>query len=132
MKTLSTSFLVLGTLLMTACSAPMAMSSQNRSDFPKAERSYLDSLPSYQVSQVSLLQLGQHKDQVRQILGNPHFNEGVFAPKVWNYALGLQVQQNGAYENCRLRIDFDKNDRVQALTWKDQICADTVYKSPKE
>lgn len=128
MKILATLLTLSGTCLLTACVSPIAMTTQHNTVFPENEYSSLRSLPNYQANQVKLVEVGQHKDQVRQILGNPHFYEGIFSPKVWNYALGLKLQKNGDYENCRLRIDFDKDNRVQTLTWKDKVCSDVVYR----
>lgn len=114
-------------LALSACNGVLMNNSQKIPAFADVEYSHLKGLPNYDVNQVRLVQIGQHKDQVRQALGNPHFREGIMSPKVWNYALGLKLSDNDNYQNCRLRIDFDQDNRVETLTWKDKVCADFVY-----
>lgn len=114
-------------LALSACNGVLMNNSQKTPAFADVEYSHLKGLPNYDASQVRLVEIGQHKDQVRHILGNPHFREGIMSPKVWNYALGLKLSENGDYQNCRLRIDFNQNNRVEKLTWKDKVCADFVY-----
>ncbi|MFC6203668.1 MULTISPECIES: outer membrane protein assembly factor BamE [Psychrobacter] len=126
MKVILKAVMLSAVLALTACTNVFMNNSQKTPAFSEVEYSHLKGLPNYDVSQVRLLEVAQHKDQVRQILGNPHFNEGIFSPKVWNYALGLKLSANNDYQNCRLRIDFDRNNRVEKLTWKDQVCADFV------
>ena len=126
MNTLLKVCTVLSVVGLAACN-PLLNKAPKEGAFPTVEHSYLRDLPHYQAEDIKLVEVGQHKEQVRQVLGSPHFNEGVFSPKVWNYALGLKLDGYEGYQNCRLRIDFDRNNRVTQLTWKDQICADTVY-----
>lgn len=126
MKIILQTLMLSSVLLLTACNGVFMNNSQKTPAFADTEHSHLRGLTNYNVEQVRLVELGQHKDQVRQIMGNPHFREGIMGPKVWNYAIGLQLSPNTDYQNCRLRIDFDKDNRVETLTWKDQICADFV------
>lgn len=127
MKIILKSLMLSSVLVLSACNGVLMNNSQKTPAFADVEYSHLKGLPNYDVSQVRLVEVGQHKDQVRQALGNPHFREGIMSPKVWNYALGLQLSEGAEYQNCRLRIDFDRYNHVEALTWKDQVCADFVH-----
>lgn len=126
MKIILKTVMLSSVLALSACNGVLMNNSQITPAFADVEYSHLKGLPNYDVSQVRLVQIGQHKDQVRQALGNPHFREGIMSPKVWNYALGLKLSNNSDYQNCRLRIDFDQDNRVETLTWKDKVCADFV------
>lgn len=126
MKTILKSVVLSGAVALSACSSVPMFQTQEAPAFPSINYSHLKGLPNYTVSQVQLVQVGQHKDQVRHVLGSPHFREGIMSPKVWNYAIGLPLSGSTAYQNCQLRIDFDKHNRVQQLSWKEQSCADLV------
>ena len=127
MKIILKSLMLSSVLALSACNGVLMNNSQKTPAFADVEYSHLKGLPNYDASQVRLVEIGQHKDQVRHVLGNPHFREGIMSPKVWNYALGLKLSDNDNYQNCRLRIDFDQDNRVETLTWKDKVCADFVY-----
>ncbi|WP_440465439.1 outer membrane protein assembly factor BamE [Psychrobacter sp. ASPA161_6] len=129
MKIIFKTLVLSNILILSACSNLSAFDTHNAdaTAFPVMSQSYLKSLPYYDINQVKLIQIGQHKDQVRQILGNPHFRTNVLGPKIWNYNIGLQLGGNVAYNNCQLRVNFDKNNYVESFMWKDKQCADQVH-----
>jgi outer membrane protein assembly factor BamE (lipoprotein component of BamABCDE complex) len=56
------------------------------------------------------------KRQVYQVLGVPHFDEGLWSHE-WHYwYLGL------AKQDCMLQINFDKQMRVKTLRWSAETC----------
>ncbi len=126
MKIILKTMLLSGAVALSACSSVPMMTMQEPTVFPSVAQSHLKALPRYDVSQVQKLDIGLNKDQVRHLLGNPHFREGILGNKTWNYAIGLQTPDSTEYQNCQLRIDFDKHNQVQQLRWKDQSCADMV------
>jgi len=100
---------------------------QKHVTFPEASQSYLKQVKKYDVKDVALITENMNKDQIRQILGNPHFDEGLFRVKIWNYV--LDVHQNGNDQRCQLRIDFNKKYISEKITWKEQECQQLFSKA---
>ncbi|WP_336003010.1 OmpA family protein [Acinetobacter pittii] len=94
------------------------------SHFPEPTATYLKAVQRYDLNQIKKLDIGLNKNQVRFLMGNPHFSEGLWGVRTWNYLVGLQKKNSNEYQLCQLQVGFDKNYFVDSLKWRDQTCQD--------
>jgi OOP family OmpA-OmpF porin len=64
---------------------------------------------------------GMTKGQLYNLLGAPHFSEGVFGVRKWDYIFDFR-RQNGDQFSCQYQVDFDKDDRARDFHWKPESC----------
>lgn len=61
------------------------------------------------------------KDQVRQLIGSPHFKEGLFGVHEWNYVFNYR-DKNNEHQVCQFQVHFDDDMLVEAFYWSDKSC----------
>ncbi|HCZ5349544.1 OmpA family protein [Salmonella enterica] len=69
---------------------------------------------------VDLIRTGMTKDQVYELLGRPHFTEGIFKVREWDYLFYFPTGKAGTEEvtTCQFKIIFDKDFISRTLYWK--------------
>lgn len=124
-KNLAPVFLSASALLLASCAAPRLPPDARGVSFPEPASSYMVEGTPVHPDTVRLIQPGQTKAQVRQLLGNPHFSEGVFSVEDWNYLLNLPRLPAGS-QQCQLQVQFDEGGKVKASYWRTDDCARQV------
>jgi outer membrane protein assembly factor BamE (lipoprotein component of BamABCDE complex) len=64
---------------------------------------------------------GDTKNQLYELLGRPHFEEGMFVVREWDYI--FKFRSGGDVTTCRYKVIFDKNYKAQSFHWLPAACA---------
>lgn len=94
--------------------------------FPDLSSTYLQTGGFIGPDHVRRIRPGLSKDQVRLELGNPHFNEGLFGVRDWDYAFNFHTGKGDEFVTCQFKVKFDQADgryRVASTHWKNPDCA---------
>lgn len=65
---------------------------------------------------LALVDVGMNKDQIYNLLGRPHFKEGLYGVREWDYVFNFKDTQ------CQFKILFDKNMNVGSTLWNPTNC----------
>lgn len=72
------------------------------------------------------MRAGLNKQQVSDLIGYPHFSEGVWGVREWNYVFNLRKPGGDAITVCQYKVLFDEDKLAQSFYWKPEMCAGLV------
>ena len=101
--------MVLG--LALACFAVQAQEVR----WPAANSGWLKDGRYVNSENLSKMQAGLNRQQVRDLIGFPVYNEGIKVMD-WTYLMNFMV--NGATVQCQYKVLFDNHYKVSAMMWK--------------
>ncbi|MGY4877236.1 OmpA family protein [Vreelandella aquamarina] len=90
--------------------------------FPALNDKWYDGGKFVEPNDVLRIQEGQSKHQVRQLLGDPHFSEGFFGVREWDYVFNLYTGQGNDYLTCQYKVEFDDDMALESTRWRDPQC----------
>ncbi|MDF0540858.1 OmpA family protein [Sphingobium sp. H39-3-25] len=77
--------------------------------------------------QLRLITPGMTKRQLYPILGAPHFHEGLFGERRWDYIVNLYTGEGTSYRICRLQLRWGQRMRLDGISWDAEACSAVVY-----
>lgn len=98
--------------------------------FPAPGRASLKEGLFVDVDNLRLFARGMSKRQLYALLGTPHFAEGMWGVRQWNYLFNFRSAPGGDYFTCQFMVEFDGKGIAQAGHWKPQACA-AVLEPPR-
>jgi OOP family OmpA-OmpF porin len=111
--------------LMTALQVGVAAAQQSDEKFPEPSASYRTEGLFVNVPNLRNMSNGLTKPQVLDLLGAPHFSEGLFGVREWNYIFNLR-DQDGSVVQCQYKVLFDGESKVRRTLWNKPQCADLI------
>lgn len=95
--------------------------------FPDIQHSYIEEGTFVDPEAVLRISRGQTKDQVRNLLADPHFDEGLFGNREWNYIFNFYTDTvPEGYMTCQYQVGYDSDVLVEQTHWKNPACADLL------
>ena len=91
--------------------------------FPDPKRATLKEGLFVDLDNLRLFARGMSKRQLYTLLGTPHFGEGMWGVRDWNYLFNFRSTPDGDYFTCQFQVHFDSKGIAQAGYWKPQACA---------
>jgi outer membrane protein assembly factor BamE (lipoprotein component of BamABCDE complex) len=91
-------------------------------EFPDLNSAYLKEGTFVSIENLRNVGPGLTKNQMYELLGPPHFHEGVFNVRVWNYIFNFK--QGGSVVTCQYQVQYTENKTVDSTYWDRPECAD--------
>jgi len=119
-----------GSVLVVAVLLAGCGGAKVRGDFPDPARAYpaggtyvsLDGLRQYAP--------GMNKRQLYALLGTPHFGEGMWGVREWNYLFNFRRSVGAAPIQCQFQIHFDGQGIATGQSWQPASCAALLEPAP--
>lgn len=115
-------------LAVAACGNRSDVSSQGTTDrpvFPRLDESQFQrddtnfgSWPNWQ--NVRQIEKGMNKEQLYELIGRPHFSEGLYGVREWDYA--FNYREKGEHKICQFKILFNSDMKAQSFFWHPNGC----------
>lgn len=116
------------TTVNTSNQAAEAAGAKADISFPDMGSAWLKGGTFIDVEQLRRIGAGMTKNQTRELIGAPHFSEGLFGVQTWNYIFNFRTGAGDAFVTCQYQVGF-KDGVSNAFYWKEPACAD--YLKPK-
>ncbi|MGO4700549.1 OmpA family protein [Dyella sp. 2RAB6] len=72
---------------------------------------------------LALVKAGLNKPQISALIGYPHFNEGVWGVREWNYLFHFRDAATDAVTTCEFKVLFDEQKLARSFYWNPESCA---------
>lgn len=95
-------------------------------EFPDPERATLRGGTFVNIDNLRQVGVGLSKHQIRQLLGDPNFSEGIAGVSEWNYILNFRVGADTVL-TCQYQVQYERNPRrytVKSVHWDGPACLD--------
>ena len=76
------------------------------------------------------MRAGLNKQQVSDLIGYPHFSEGVWGVREWNYVFNFRKADSDEVTVCQYKVLFDDDKVARSFYWKPESCA-ALLEEPK-
>lgn len=74
-------------------------------------------------AQLQSLRYGMNKQQIAALIGYPHFNEGIWEVREWNYLFDFREDSSDRVEVCQFKVLFDQHKIARSFYWLPESCS---------
>lgn len=122
MKNLTRLFAALTTALLLSATANAA----DAVPFPERDEAWLKEGTFPNLENLRKMMPGLSKNQVYALLEEPHFSEGFFGVREWNYIFNFRTGKGNEFITCQYQIRYGNDGKVQSTHWKEHECDEVV------
>lgn len=91
--------------------------------FPDPGSAWLQGGTFVDVEQLRRIGRGLSKNQVRELIGTPHFGEGFFGVGAWDYLFNFRTGAGDEFVRCQYQVAF-RDGLADQFFWREPACAD--------
>src|SRR5690554_1636244 len=102
-------------------------------EFPDMDRAWLRGGDFVNVDNLRQIGVGMSKNQIRSLLGNPHFSEGIAGVSRWNYVFNFRTGVD-THVTCQYQLNYERESRrylVESIHWDGPVCRDVLNATPE-
>lgn len=102
-------------------------------EFPGIDRAWLRGGDFVNVDNLRQIGRGLSKNQVRSLLGNPHFSEGIAGVSRWDYVFNFRTGVD-THVTCQYQLNFERESGrylVDTIHWDGPACLEVLNAAPE-
>lgn len=109
----------------TTTSRPTEQGTSNAVTFPDMKSAWPEDGTFPNTDNLRLLAPGMTKDQLYELVGRPHFKEGMVDVREWDYLFNFRTDQPAPNDvlKCQMKVLFDKDMLSRSYFWAPESCA---------
>ncbi|SOZ64439.1 OmpA/MotB:SmpA/OmlA [Cupriavidus taiwanensis] len=109
----------------TTSSHPTEQGTSSNVVFPDMKDAWPQDGTFPNIESLRLLQPGMTKDQHYALIGRPHFKEGMFGVREWDYLFNFRTGRPAPNNvvKCQMKVLYDKDMLSRSYLWAPESCA---------
>lgn len=119
--------------LISACGTVSEVDGDGKTQEPIFPAATSASMPEgYYVNRENLgnIRPGMTKKQIRELIGHPQFNEGMFGVREWDYLFKFREPEGQPDKVCQFKVLFDKDTLAQSFYFLPADCMEKPAPAP--
>ena len=76
-----------------------------------------------EIAALRAIHAGMNKQQIAVLIGYPHFEEGIWDVREWNYLFNFHDADSDRVTVCQFKILFDEKKLARSFYWKPEDCS---------
>ena len=116
---------IIAAVTISACATKSNVKSDGTTDEPKFPKPYSvtfnnnrGTFPTW--DELANVKAGMTKDELYKLLGRPHYDEGMFGVREWDYLFHFHTPGQGTdnVTTCQFKVIYDKNKFTRSFFWR--------------
>ena len=122
--------LLIAAMALSGCASSVSKLSDDGSAdniiFPDSKNAWLKEAIDPNVDNLRRVAPGMTKDNIYSLLGRPHFSEGMFGVREWDYMFNFRNSDGSVAEHCQFKIIYAPDMHLRSTHWQPESCADRL------